>query len=430
MVQSLTVAVLLGAGASADAEIPTTMKMTQEVIDRMTNARHVRILEFVRHTLAADLAQRQPPNRWERSEDVHIGVDVERLFASVELLVDRNEQPWSPFVATWHPGLESFSSASSVNEHDMSFQLNNFESALKSALSEASRASGSSSRIDTRSIRKALAEVVAGGIQHARQNDVSKLLAQVRHEMLSSLFDVLNIDDPSKVGYLNPLIELARSQGSLTIATLNYDRSIENVAELAQLPCDTGIETWLERGNFEWPKEEGLRLLKLHGSIDWVVHGGSGARGELPLQHFKKVESDDEKLNYQQPAVVFGENGKLRSEGPYLELLLAWSRELERASSLLVVGYSFRDPHVNELVARWFNASPTHQIILVDPSDCQSADARSFAWYLAHVDDSIPIPDQRPRPAPRFRQFIGRTRDCLEQGIAAASTVLPVDAVD
>ncbi len=34
--------------------------------------------------------------------------------------------------------------------------------------------------------------------------------------------------------------------------------------------CDTGIETWLSQGEFGWTSA-GLRLLKLHGSINWVL---------------------------------------------------------------------------------------------------------------------------------------------------------------
>src|SRR2546430_754566 len=110
-----SIAILLGAGASADAGIPTTIGMTDSIIERMATTRHKRILEFVRHTLAAGLAQRRV-SEWERTEDVEVAVDVERLFASVDLLVDRYDQPWSPFVATWHPGLESFAPHSDVRE--------------------------------------------------------------------------------------------------------------------------------------------------------------------------------------------------------------------------------------------------------------------------------------------------------------------------
>jgi hypothetical protein len=84
--------------------------------------------------------------------------------------------------------------------------------------------------------------------------------------MIRSMFQILRIDDPSRTEYLSPLTDLVRKQGSLTIATLNYDRSVENVAEAAGEPYDTGIETWLESGVLDWP-EKGLRLLKLHGLL-------------------------------------------------------------------------------------------------------------------------------------------------------------------
>lgn len=100
-------------------------------------------------------------------------------------------------------------------------------------------------------------------IERARGGDVSELVHNARGQLLRSLFQILRIDDPSRTEYLSPLIDLVRKQGSLTIATLNYDRSVENVAEAAGEPYDTGIETWLESGVLDWP-EKGLRLLKLH----------------------------------------------------------------------------------------------------------------------------------------------------------------------
>jgi hypothetical protein len=96
------VAVLLGAGASADAGIPTTIGMTGALIEGMQHPDHARILEFVHHTIAAALASRLS-SPWR--DEVDVTVDVERLFAAVELLIDRAEQPWSPFVAVPGPKL-------------------------------------------------------------------------------------------------------------------------------------------------------------------------------------------------------------------------------------------------------------------------------------------------------------------------------------
>jgi NAD-dependent SIR2 family protein deacetylase len=402
-VSPAAVTVLLGAGSSADAGIPTSVKMTDEIIGRMEYPQHVRLLEFVRHTLAADIAQRTDVDALRG-----VNVDVERLFASIDLLVDRYDQPWSPFVATWHPGLESFSRAAAVRGSDLFSELNHFESTLESAFGQGWNRRGGGS------VRRSLGAVIEKAFQRARPGDAGELLAVVRGEMLRSLFDLLRIDDRQRVAYLAPLINLAQTQGSLTIATLNYDRSVENAAEVAGQPYETGIETWLSRGDFDWAPD-GLRLLKLHGSIDWVADNESQA-GALPLQQIRKVADVEEKGYYERPAVVFGEAGKLRAEGPYLELLLAWAAALRLADTLLVIGYSFRDQHVNELIARWFNADSQRRIVVVDTNDLASQGWDTFGGRLAHVDDSPPT----TTATQRLVQIVGTAKDRLAEATAAA----------
>ena len=68
------VAVLLGAGASADAGIPGKVSMSDAVIDRMRDSDHTRLLRFICHTLEAESAARATPDP----------IDVERLFAAVQ----------------------------------------------------------------------------------------------------------------------------------------------------------------------------------------------------------------------------------------------------------------------------------------------------------------------------------------------------------
>jgi hypothetical protein len=159
--------------------------------------------------------------------------------------------------------------------------------------------------------------------------------------------------------------------------------------------------------------------LKLHGSIDWVVEPPGTTAGELPTQRIRKVIGAEEKKWYEAPAVVFGEAGKLRSEGPYLELLLAWSSQLQHADSLLVVGYSFRDDHVNEVIGRWFNTDEKRRIVVVDPSDPASSRYDSFAWNLGHIDQ---LSGQANPPAkPRFQYILGTTAAALKRRIEAVS---------
>ena len=126
------------------------------------------------------------------------------------------------------------------------------------------------------------------------------------------------------------------------------------------------------------------------------------------MQRIFKVTSVDEKAPSDGPAVVFGEAGKLRSEGPYLELPLAWSAELRLADSLVVVGYSFRDQHVNEVIARWFHADARRRITVVDPRNLDSAEYLSFVWHLAQLPD-------------RFEYIEGRASESLARAIAAGA---------
>ena len=266
-------------------------------------------------------------------------------------------------------------------------------------------------------MEEAFGRLIERAFEKAEPQGVTQLIRQARDSMLRSLFDLLKIDDPHKVDYLTPLVETARDRGALVVATLNYDRSVENAAELVGIPCDTGIETWSSQGQLEW-SGSGLRLLKLHGSIDWVVERTSLSAGQLPRVQIRKV-AEEEKDRYERPAVVFGEAGKLRSEGPYLELLLTWANALKEAENLLVIGYSFRDDHVNEFISRWFNDDPAHRIVVVDPEPLASKPFRSFAQELSRVNE--PRPGAEPAESPtRVVQIQETTKGGLKAGIEAS----------
>jgi NAD-dependent SIR2 family protein deacetylase len=358
--------------------------MSEAIIERMALPLHVRGLEFIEYTLAADMAARPPEVRrsmHQRQTIQRSRVDVERLFASVELLIDRHMQPWSPFVAAWSAGLDSFSAGPALTEHDLRWQLGDFGRSLDARLPRSGTVLAPSP-YGTTQLTDSLARGIANWLTKARPTDVSSVLRDIRNEMLQSLFYVLKVANQNKVKYLTPLARLARRQKSLAIATLNYDRTMEMACSMAEVRCETGIETWLKGGQLSW-SPTGVRLLKLHGSIDWAPDPAIGPG--LPFQRIIKLDPDTEPDHRTRPAVVFGEAGKLRSEGPYLELLLAFSSELKSAETLLIVGYSFRDRHVNELIARWFSADERNRIVVLNPAELQTGEYGSFASAVAQL---------------------------------------------
>src|SRR5262249_39620021 len=136
---------------------------------------------------------------------------------------------------------------------------------------------------------------------------------------------------------------------------------------LTGLTFTTGIREWSETGSFV-QSGDGLFLLKLHGSIDWALDRDQRSE-DRPIPHsvIRQVSDAQVKTSGFRPAVIFGQRNKLTAEGPFLDLLRAFQQELSRADGLTVVGYSFRDAHVNEYISQWLNKSKTRTMRVIDP---------------------------------------------------------------
>lgn len=111
---------------------------------------------------------------------------------------------------------------------------------------------------------------------------------------------------------------------------------------------------------------EGLHLLKLHGSIAWsITHPSQPKEYVVPPERFRPrpPQVDSGEL----PAVIYGRRGKLRGDGPFLDIRSEFSRRLQSASCLVSVGYSFADDHVNALIRRWLTSGADRWVLSLDP---------------------------------------------------------------
>lgn len=333
--------VLLGAGASVDAGVPAATAMTAKIVDAL-NQRDAawywpdtaQALNYaVGALIAHDTARDARPDA---------GVDVERLFAAVQMLADRDNLEVAPFVAAWAPALDSFEPPQAFP----GFFDKDFARAFESR--DASQV--------LRLLKDAVRSMVGpkpGTVAFSRLQDAMTMA-------LRRLVDV----DPARVDYLAPLLNLPR--GPLTVATLNYDRGVEELCVRADLACDTGIGSWSGGRDWAWDDAADVRLLKLHGSIDWCVAEEERTEGRLPEARIEITT--DPAGDHRRPAVVFGQRGKLRADGPFLAMLRAFDDLLGASRSLLVVGYSFRDEHVNTAIGRWLNADRSREVTVVDPA--------------------------------------------------------------
>ncbi len=395
----LTTGVLLGAGASVDAEIPDTVGLTKRVVEYVAEfgryRHHYPTVSPALNYVVATLNARETL----RGHTPFETIDIERVFSAVESLANREELDLSAFVGSW---------SSDISGVDMSnAALSRIASDLRKEILQLQFQSDSRSADRLRDF----VTTTIGGSGH-------ETFTRALDAMIEALQAILTVKSDDAVAYLHPLAEIAKSQtGGLMVATLNYDLTVETMCLAEGVSYSTGMDTWPNAGRWDFP-QSGVSLLKLHGSINWRLSNGATAPGSLPHQQI--IETDPKAfiagpdvVTRDVPAIVFGQT-KLRPDGPFVALLLEFARRLEGIEHLVIVGYSFRDDHVNEQLRRWINADTRREITVVDPGM-----PTTHQWGWPRVEDSFRsqllwnlLPDEPTRtpsgetiPVPPNREF-------------------------
>ncbi len=408
----MRIAVLLGAGASRDAGIPVTTEMTQRIYDLtsgdpLVNREAVRLGRALGTVIGGLTYQKGI-----RGENPYQGLNVEEVFASVQMLANRSDIEAAPFIGSWHSVIEELE-----EEPASDYDFDRLYRATRDGMAEEIRKIVSKSSSPLKQIQKdyerqvskknpklewgkwignALAGVFKelegstppmrskqdfrkrmGGIvrrdPNPRQANVFERLSE---HMILSLRDLVWLREGHDVSYLKPLLDLGPQ---LIIYSLNYDNAVERLCQQNGIPYTVGVT---ESGAVAFDPEAKVNLVKLHGSIDWVE---IDSNRPLPLKGFRlaRPEEMDNRNQMLPPAIIFGQGNKLTAEGPYLELLRRFGTGLEEHDNLLVVGYSFRDTHVNQYIAQWFNNNPNRRlVILCGPSFPREAENTLFPRNL------------------------------------------------
>jgi NAD-dependent SIR2 family protein deacetylase len=172
------------------------------------------------------------------------------------------------------------------------------------------------------------------------------------------LCDLLWLDTPvgHDVGYLSYLL---RAMAGGTIVTLNYDNCLERAN---QIGVSQRVNSGPYPGSYLPPpgpdELQPIRLIKLHGSLGWQYDekyfGGVNSLTEDSLPGRVSVWRN-KMFPVEPPAVIFGAGNKLRPDGPFLDMFMEFKQALKNAERLIVIGYSRGDVHVNTLLRDWLS---------------------------------------------------------------------------
>lgn len=196
---------------------------------------------------------------------------------------------------------------------------------------------------------------------------------------------------------LSPLVELLTSAEDfkINIFSLNYDLVLEDVFNRQEeRVLDNGFSekhidnkrasVWAADFNGAHSPAK-INLYKLHGSVDWEY---DVEREEILI----KENIDDGR----DPLIIFGSFSKMLSFDPFLYILSKFRDKLSEATIFVIVGYSFHDKYINNLLIQQLSQNTEDdkpkRMLVVNPAYRGTSEAE-FASLLESIQASKSIDD-------------------------------------
>jgi hypothetical protein len=197
--------------------------------------------------------------------------------------------------------------------------------------------------------------------------------------ILRPIREMLNNSDPMKVN----------------IFSLNYDLILEQVFNSStskildngfseKIIDDSQIRFWAADFNNDLSLTK-INLFKLHGSIDWEYN-----------QESEEILIKENIVDGRDPLIIFGSYSKMLSFDPFLYILSKFRTLLEESTIFIVIGYSFHDKYINNLLIQQLSQNTDKDIpkklLIVDPSYKDKTEIQ-VAEELKRIQDSKSIND-------------------------------------
>jgi len=166
----------------------------------------------------------------------------------------------------------------------------------------------------------------------------------------------------------------------INIFTLNYDLTIEKALNSKEeRVVNTGFhqDIWLQN-SFNIPDSK-INLYKIHGSLDWFKDGDTACC--MPGHDVAYNEKQPDELL---PHLILGFENKLFSVDPFFTLVQKFIRSVDEANLIIVIGYSFFDAYLNNIIIQSLSRSYNKRLLIVDPRWAGKS-PEEFVQYIKHV---------------------------------------------
>ena len=238
---------------------------------------------------------------------------------------------------------------------------------------------------------------------------VNKLIDYIETQMFNKINVDIESDDSQKVLELYKLfyqkVALRNKDLSrINIFTTNNDLFNERALDNLNINFNNGFGGGLERvfnpARFQYtfsrkidpdlekfePLENMVYLYKLHGSISWIEKDGNSLFNihEIPISSGEVKDEDNHILIYPTP---LKQNQSLGS--PYSDLIREFKTKLAQSNSVLfIVGYSFSDEHLNNIIYQSLASNSSISIVIFgEYPDCPLSKIKDNRIYRIYGKD-------------------------------------------
>ncbi len=186
---------------------------------------------------------------------------------------------------------------------------------------------------------------------------------------------------------LTPFRELLQNTGDINyhinLFSLNYDLVFEKVLNTdSVVQVNTGFDSdgiWDE----DWFNSDTakINMSKIHGSLDWYLNQDDTCCLSNHAIAFNPLNPEELK-----PHIILGFEYKLFSVDPFFTLLQQFIKQLKKSKLLVVIGYSFFDNYLNNIIIRHLNSDEHCRMLIVDPFWANMKDPKeAFLAYLRQI---------------------------------------------
>lgn len=300
-IRSKDIIFLLGAGASAEAGIPTSADMIQRIQELLKNdkkwEKYANLYNHVKSAIHYSAGLRGYFND-------QVNYNIETLVNTLYELERNEDHPLYPFIAAWNSRFV------------------------------------------------ALAQPGFSGVR------------EFRRLILEALKKWMCPEDTSDGDYYFGLARLQKVLNfPLPVFSLNYDLCVERLND-RDFRVETGFGGFGPRNVWDWERFEEMSppplpqimLYKLHGSINWKRDDST--KQLFSVEQIENIDSD-------RMEVIFGRDFKLEAADPYLFYAYEFRRYTLMASLIVVVGYGFADAHINKMLTQGLRANSNRRLLVV-----------------------------------------------------------------